>query len=179
MKSEFEHRCFDLFSSDELLFAETFLCKKIQFDSFQEELVTLRFNETAPISEKKDFPKTSFIRTCSAYLDENGVMRMKGRIDAAMISESAKRPIILDRHHYVTQLIVDYYHRKYKHLHHQTVLNEVKQKFWIPKLRVLLGTIRNNCQKCKNSAAVPKVPEMASLPRSSFYIFWHRLFWSD
>lgn len=74
--------------------------------------------------------------------NENGVMRIKGRLDAAeSISFSAKRPIILDRHHYVTYLIVYFYHQKYKHLHHQTVLNEVNQKYHIPKLRVLLGTI--------------------------------------
>lgn len=162
LKSEFDQRYFDLLSSDELLLAESFLYRKVQYDSFQEELVIIRFNETAPINKQKNFLKDSFIRTCSAYLYENGVMRMRGRIDAAAsISETAKHPIILDRHHYITSLIVNFYHQKYKHLHHQTVLNEIRQKYWIPKLRVVLSVIQNSCQKCKNTAAVPRVPEMA------------------
>lgn len=41
-----------------------------------------------------------------------------------------------------------------------------KKKYKIPSLRVLLGVIRNNCQKCKNTAAVPRIPEMAPLPKA-------------
>lgn len=156
VKSEFDRSNFDLFSSQEIFMAETFLYKKVQYDSFEEALVIVRHNQAVPINQLKELPKDSFLRTCSPYLDEHGVMKVKGRTDAAAISEAAKRPIILDRHHYVTHLIVNFFHKKYKHLHHSTVLNEIRQKFWIPKLRVLLGTIRNNCQKCKNFAAVPR-----------------------
>lgn len=177
LKSEFDCRVFGLLSSNELSLAESFLYKKIQYDCFQEELVIVRHNETVSVDKLKDFPKTSFIRTCSAYLDENGVMRMRTRLDrATAISDSVKCPIILDRRHYGSQLIVDYYHRKYKHLHHQTVLNEINQVFWIPKLRVLLGTIRNNCQKCKNTAALPRIPEMASLPAARLAV--HTRVWT-
>lgn len=163
-KTQIDRRRLGVFSSEELLMAEIFLFKKIQYDCFQEELVILRFNETAPVSQRKDFAKTSVIRTCSAYLDDDGIIRMRGRIDgAAYIPDSAQRPIILDRSHYVTRLLVNFYHEKYKHINHQTVLNEVKQKYWIPKLRVLVNVIRNSCQRCKNTSAVPKIPEMAPL----------------
>ena len=168
---EFDQRCFDVFFQEELLQAEMLLYKKIQYDNFQEELVIIRHNEKASLGQHKDLPKTSTIRLCSAYIDDLGVMRMKGRIDAAMISDTVKRPIILCRHHYVTKLIVHAYHDKYKHRHHQTVLNEVRQKFWIPKLRVLLGVIRNRCQKCKNTAAKPSVPEMAPLPEARLAVY--------
>ncbi len=145
---------------------------------FQEELVIIRHNEKATIEQQKDIPKTSTIRLCSAYIDNLGVMRMKSRIDAATISDSAKRPIILSRHHYVTQLIIYYYHHKYKHQHHQTVLNEIQQKFWIPKLRVLLGAIRNGCQKCKNTAAKRRIPEMATrsetcILHQTIFVCWY------
>lgn len=170
-RATFDVRCFGVFSSEELMMAEVCLYKKIQYDSFQDELVIVRFNDTAPISKQKEFPKTSHIRLCSAYMDDYGVMRMRGRLDAAAITDTVKRPIILSRHHYVTHLIVDFYHHKYKHQHHQTVLNEVNQKYWIPALRVLLGVIRNRCQKCKNTAAVPRVPEMASLPKARLAVY--------
>lgn len=118
---------YGLFSTEELFLAETTLYKHIQFESFREELVIIRWNETARLNKQKEFDKSNFIRMCSPishiYLDEHGVMRMKGRIDAATsISISVKRPIILAKNHYVTKLIVDYYHRKYLHMNYQTVL---------------------------------------------------------
>lgn len=64
---------------------------------------------------------------------------MRGRIDAALISDTAKRPIILGRHHYVTHLIVNYYHKKYKHLNHHTVLNEVQKKIQNSIIACLAG----------------------------------------
>lgn len=171
-KLRLQERSLDIFSSDELLAAENVLYRQAQYDCFNEEILIVRWNETAPLDKHKDFDKTSIIRTCSPYLDEFGVLRVMGRLDNAhSISESAKRPIILARDHYITRLIVDWYHRKYRHLHHQTVLNEIRQKFWIPKLRMLLNGIRNSCPKCKNTAAVPRIPEMGAIPKARLAVF--------
>lgn len=171
-KSKIEQRHFGPFSSEELVLAESLIYRKAQYDSFQDELVIVRHNRTAPVDKQKEFDKRSVIRTCSAYLDENDVMRIMGRIDACTsVSISAKRPIILDKHHHVTNLIVYFYHKKYKHLNHQTVLNEIKQKFWIPGLRSIINSMRNNCQQCKNRAAVPKIPEMAPLPPERLAVY--------
>lgn len=70
----------------------------------------------------------------------------------------------MPRDHRITKLIVDEYHRKYHHLNHQTTLNELNQKYFIPSLRrALKSVIHNICQRCKNDRATPKVPEMADL----------------
>lgn len=167
-----QERSFGVLSSIEYLVAENYLYRQVQYDCFKEEILIVRWNATAPLAKQKDFDKASIIRTCSPFLDEFGVLRVMGRLDNAhSISDSAKRPIILARNHYVTRLIVDWYHRKNHHLHHQTVLNEVRQRFWIPKLRVVLNSIRGNCQKCKNSAATPRVPEMGLLPKARLAVF--------
>lgn len=164
-KSRIEQRNSGPFSSEELILAESFIYRKAQYDSFQDELVIIRHNATATVDKQKEFDKNSVIRTCSAYLDENGVMRIMGRIDACTsVSTSTKRPIILDKNHHVTRLIAHFYHKKYKHLNHQTVLNEMRQKYWIPSLRSVINGMRTSCQKCKNSSALPQIPEMAPLP---------------
>jgi transposase InsO family protein len=64
----------------------------------------------------------------------------------------------------VTFLIVRYYHDRYAHQNNELVLNEVRQKFWIPDLRVVLKKVRNSCQFCKNYNAKPSPPEMGNLP---------------
>ncbi|XP_037025620.1 uncharacterized protein LOC119066997 [Bradysia coprophila] len=171
-KSMAEQRYFGPLSSEELTLAESLIYRQVQYDSFQDELVIIRHNATAPIDKQKEFEKSSVIRTCSAYLDENSVMRVMGRIDACQsVSVSMKRPIILDKSHHVTRLIVHFYQKQYKHMNHQTVLNEMKQKYWIPSLRSLVKNVRTDCQKCKNSAALPQIPEMAPLPPERLAIY--------
>lgn len=172
LKLKIPDRACGILSSNELLAAENSLYRQIQYDCFKEEIMIVRYNDSATLDKQKDFDKSSIIRTCSPYLDEFGVLRVKGRLDNAhSINESAKRPIILAKDHFVTRLIVFWYHCQYRHLHHQTVLNEVRQKFWIPKLRVVLNGIRNSCQKCKNSSAVPRMPEMGAIPKSRLAVF--------
>ncbi|XP_037051788.1 uncharacterized protein LOC119085478 [Bradysia coprophila] len=167
MKTKRGQRLAGVFSSKELLCAESFLYKSVQQSAFGDEIAIIQYNVGATADKQKEFPTASVIRTTSAYIDDIGVMRVRGRIDAATsISDTMKRPIILDRHHYVTHLIVDFYHRKYKHLNNQTVLNEIRQFFYIPRLRVLLNQVRHNCQMCKNRLMKPKVPEMAPLPEA-------------
>lgn len=146
--------------------AENQLYRQVQKDRFMDEMVIIRHNESCPIEKRTEFDKDSILKTCSPYIDEFGVLRMRGRTDAARhMSDQAKRPILLPRDHRITKLIVYQYHRKYHHMNHQTTLNELNQKYAITSLRrALKNVIHNLCQRCKNDRANPKVPPMADLP---------------
>lgn len=144
--------------------AETWLIRQVQAEAFPEELATL--------STGKYVEKSSVLYNCSPYIDSEGIIRMKGRIDCiADVEINTKRPIILPKHHNVTQLIVGSYHKRYHHRNHETVVNEVRQKYFIPNLRTLLKRIIRTCQRCKNATAVPNPPEMAQLPSSRLAAF--------
>lgn len=157
---------------EELINSENCLYQRAQRDCFFDEILVLKHNETVSLAERKQFDKSSELRTLSPYLDENNVLRMRGRIDSAtVISHDTKRPIILPRRHQITKLLVDHYHRQYKHLNHQTALNEIRQRYVIPALRVVMKQIRTSCQKCKNSKAMPRIPEMAELPPARLAAF--------
>lgn len=60
---------------------------------------------------------------------------------------------------------------KYHHHNNATQLNEIRQVYAIPKLRVQLKTITKNCQDCKINHAIPKPPQMASLPPARLATF--------
>lgn len=126
----------------------------------------IRNNEPLDVKRRKELHRSSVIRFCSPYLDEAGLLRVKGRIDAAKsISFNTKRPIILPRHNHITKLLILSYHQKFHHVNHQNTLNQIKQTFHIPALRVALkSVIQNLCQRCKNDKAKPVIPEMAELP---------------
>lgn len=111
----------------------------------------------------------------------DGVLRIKGRTGAitnmvadipnGLISMFANQPTILPHDHYVTALLVRSYHEKYWHLHHETVVNEMRQLYHIPKLRQLLKKVVKTCARCKLLTAKPIIPEMAELPQGRLMPF--------
>ncbi|XP_068148385.1 uncharacterized protein, partial [Drosophila tropicalis] len=107
-----------------------------QEEEFPEEIRCL--NQGHGITNRK-----SKLFKCTPYLDELGVLRIKGRIDRIEgVAMDTKRPIILPQKHRVTFLIVEYYHRKNYHLHNEIVVNEVRQRYWITGLRALAFVAR-------------------------------------
>ncbi|XP_055906424.1 uncharacterized protein LOC129941741 [Eupeodes corollae] len=64
----------------------------------------------------------------------------------------------------MTRLIALDYHEQYKHQHHESALNKIRQRFYIPNLRNVFNSVRRHCQYCKNGRAQPLPPMMAQLP---------------
>uniref|UniRef100_A0A182NGH9 DUF5641 domain-containing protein n=1 Tax=Anopheles dirus TaxID=7168 RepID=A0A182NGH9_9DIPT len=83
---------------------------------------------------------SSLLRKRSPYMDRDGILRVKGRIDAcSFVSDETKRPIILPKTHFVTDLIIDRFHRKYRHANHFTVMNEVRQS-WLIEVEFIINS---------------------------------------
>lgn len=117
-------------------------------------------------------PKSSSIYQLCPFLDEHDVMRMRGRTAACpYIDKEAINPIILPRDNQVTKLIVDHYHRMYHHQNHTTVLNELRQRYVISRLKATLNKIRRDCQQCKNDRVRPLAPIMSDLPLARLAAF--------
>ncbi|XP_055584776.1 uncharacterized protein LOC129737641 [Uranotaenia lowii] len=73
--------------------------------------------------------------------------------------------------HYVTELIIDYYHRKYHHCNAETVVNEIRQYFIVAQLRPTVKKIARRCQHCKVYRPQPQTPRMAPLPEARLASF--------
>ncbi|XP_055526976.1 uncharacterized protein LOC129719610 [Wyeomyia smithii] len=81
-----------------------------------------------------------------------------------MLHRDTKYPIILPKDQWVTKLLVESYHVRFLHGNHETVVNEIRQRYWIPRLRVVVAKVAKQCQICRNGKAVPQAPVMAPLP---------------
>ncbi|XP_064551490.1 uncharacterized protein LOC135437482 isoform X1 [Drosophila montana] len=113
--------------------AENLLIRRAQCEAFPDE-VRASYNE-------ESVGHRSEIRGLAPYLDDNGVLRAYGRIDAALcIPHSARRPIILSHRHALTELIVYHYHVKMKHQNVDATMGDIRTRFWITKLRRVLPT---------------------------------------
>jgi hypothetical protein len=139
-------------TAKELYDAEIFILKKIQADSFAQEIFDLKHKNSNLNSKslKKGISKSSFIYTLCPWIDNEGLLRVRGRLDAVpSMSSEFKRPIILGRDHYATLLIVRAYHNHFHHQGIETVVNEVRQKFWVPRLRAVVNKVRLSCAICR------------------------------
>ncbi|XP_073821618.1 uncharacterized protein [Musca autumnalis] len=132
--------------------AKLVLYKYAQKSCFPDEIWCLKNN--------RPLEKGSKLKPMNIYLDENEVLRVSGR--AEMLS--CNNAIILPNSHYITFLVVQFYHQKFHHCMHEAVMSNIKSEFYIPRLRALYKSVRRKCQQCKNLAAVPCPPQMAALP---------------
>ncbi|XP_062711976.1 uncharacterized protein LOC115267455 [Aedes albopictus] len=151
---------------EELRRAETILWRQAQWDSFPDEMSALTNNvERQPGGPISVVKKCSPIYKSSPVLDDEGVLRMDGRLANADESSFDKRhPIILSRSHEVTQKLIQYYHEQFGHANLETVFNEMRQRFQIPKMRPAIQQVVSKCVWCKVNKCRSLSPRMAPLP---------------
>ncbi|XP_070067109.1 uncharacterized protein [Drosophila virilis] len=151
------------------------ITKKVRLDgglNLQKTLLLKRSNEMDVIfiricQEEEFYSEITCLRSgrrfkCSPYVDDSGILRIKGRIDNIEDVEVCKRPIILPRRHQLTYLLVEFYHRRYHQ--QQIVVNELRQRYWVCGLRALVREVSNTCPACRIRRARPKPPGMGDLP---------------
>ncbi|CAL8128201.1 unnamed protein product [Orchesella dallaii] len=136
-------------TAEELAEAENFLIKEVQRHVF--------LCKGALHNDKK-------MRQLSPYFDEDGILRARGRIDNSKVSIDIRRPIILPSQHRLTDLIVDCEHRRNAHTGQDTVLNNLRKKFWIIDGRQVIRRCWSRCDHCRLQRAKPIIPEMGVLP---------------
>ncbi|XP_055591140.1 uncharacterized protein LOC129743191 [Uranotaenia lowii] len=152
-------------TSEHLRKAEQTLWKVAQAE-FGEEIAVLNYNKNVTLEKKRKIKKSSPIASYNAFLDEAGVLRVSGRLEAAdWLPYDAKYPIILPKNHRITVLLLDWMHRKHHHANNETVTNEIRQRFRIPRLRVQVQFAKKNCMWCRVYTTVPAAPIMGPLPR--------------
>ncbi|XP_058467437.1 uncharacterized protein LOC131439240 [Malaya genurostris] len=152
-------------TTEELQTGECYLYRRAQIEAYPEEIAILLKAQEYPEEPRKQIPKNSELYQLSPVLDRYGVVRMQGRTrHCVYATEDAKNPIVMPRDHYITTLIIAYYHNKYHPQNHETTVNELRQKYKIARLRVCYAKVRRQCQRCKNDSAVPYPPIMADLP---------------
>ncbi|XP_046383976.1 uncharacterized protein LOC124154345 [Ischnura elegans] len=123
------------------------------------------FNELHDLQRKNQVSSKSSLKMLHAFLDENNVIRVGGRISSSNISYSQKHPIVLPPKHHLTKLIVMQEHIRLLHAGPQLLLSSIRQRFWPLSGRNLCRQIVHQCTRCfrSNPKAVPQL--MGNLPR--------------
>lgn len=123
------------------------------------------FDEIEALKSGLPVNKASPLYKLNPIIDDEGVMRLGGRIDyAECVPTATKRPIILPKGHAISRLIVRHFHELHYHHNFEATICSIRYKFWIPSVRRLLRSVKVDCQFCKNISAIPETPLMGQLP---------------
>ncbi|KAL9977059.1 hypothetical protein ACROYT_G014423 [Oculina patagonica] len=154
-KAEFE----DL-TTAELKNAENLWLQSVQASSFADELAFLTRKDP------KLTPPTR-VSQFGLFLDDDGIIKCKGRITNAPLSVSTKTPILLPSKHAFTNLTVKHIHDLVKHSGIRDTLTTLRERFWILRGRETVKKIIRHCVVCRRFNAAPcKPPPFADLPNT-------------
>ncbi|XP_018364037.1 PREDICTED: uncharacterized protein LOC108761807 [Trachymyrmex cornetzi] len=145
-------------STEELRRAETTICRMVQQECFPRELHNLKRQELVH--------SNSPIAALNPFLDEEGIIRVGGRIKRADVPADQKHPIVLPTRHHITEILLAQEHKKLHHCGSQQLLNAVRTRYWPLSGRRETRKVGRKCIPCFRYR--PNIPEliMADLPES-------------
>ena len=158
---------------EELHQAELAIVRAVQEKSFSKEIQLLRnFKEQSSTDRnhvrqrKTVMKKTSSLFRLDPFLDNEGILRVGGRLSRSSIPLHVKHPAILPRKGHVTALVIKHYHQRIRHQGRGMTLNELRANgFWIVGGSSAVARYISDCLPCRKLRASPQDQKMADQPQ--------------
>lgn len=130
----------------------------IQRNTFGDEINALKKQEN--ISSK------SKLRSLHPFIDQNGLLRVGGRLDNSDLPFSKKHPIILVGNNEFTRLLIRFTHTQYLHAGFTLLSSIISQKYWVIGARDVIRKIVFQCTICFRQKSQMSKQIMGNLPLS-------------
>ncbi|XP_017468483.1 PREDICTED: uncharacterized protein LOC108360631 [Rhagoletis zephyria] len=144
-------------TTNELLRAHNALVRKAQTASYAPEIRSLRQGKQLLVSHK--------LAMLSPFIDGNDVLRVGGRITNADVNYDQKHPIILNKDHQLTKLIINDYHVRNLHAGNRQLLYLLGIRYWIPRGTIAIKRCIYKCTVCMRQRGIPHQQQMGTIPR--------------
>ena len=106
------------------------------------------------------------LKKLSPYTDSDGIVRVDGRADKALVSYETRHPALLPREHWISLLITRHIHQC-GHTAVAATVAKTRKRFWIlqalPNLLDLAKTVKFRCVFCSEMQAMTESQVMADL----------------
>ena len=144
-----------------------------QNEAFREEIQLLRgVNVKLQVADQdvnkdkiKTMKKSSSLYKLDPFLDEDGVLRVGGRLGKSSDPYDVKHPVILPKKGHVTNLILCHYHQLVKHQGRGITQNEIRSSgYWIVGGSSVVSNHISKCVSCRKLRGSPQEQKMANLP---------------
>ncbi|XP_062600292.1 uncharacterized protein LOC134261921 [Saccostrea cucullata] len=139
--------------------AESLIIKEVQSEMFPDEIECIRLY--------KKLPKESKIVIFDPFIDENGLMRVGGRLRHAKIPADERHPIIIPGKHHVALLLIRHYHEKIKHQGRHFTSGAIRSAgYWIIGEKRQVSSVLEKCVICRKLRGQNEHQKMADLPEN-------------
>lgn len=120
--------------------------------------------ELNELEQKKGVSRKSTIANLNPFIDNQGILRVGGRMGHATVAYDSKHQMILAPSHQLTQLIIEDIHQRTLHGGAQLMLGLLRKRFWIVNGRNIIRKIVHNCVTCTRHKARTATQLMGNLP---------------
>ena len=133
------------------------LLRNSQIESFGQTYQALAAGKPMAVSDH--------LNKLSPFLDDQNLMRLKGRLRHADASYEMKHPILLSAKHPIVRKLIEDAHESNYHEGTEYVRSILQQNYWINELRNALRNVKLKCVKCRKHHVGGVQPFMADLPK--------------
>ena len=142
-------------SINELQNAKMMAIKMVQKKEYASEIDELVKGEKVKRNSK--------IYKLDPFIDENGIIRVKGRLENSHLSFETKHPMIIPKGSFAKMLIV-FQHDFLKHAGVDTLVSTLREEYWIVSCRRIAKTVCKECTICKVIDSRPCNEDASPLP---------------
>ena len=136
---------------------ETAVIKLYQRRAFQKEISTLENGKT--ISGQGTIFKLD------SFLDNDGVLRVSGRINKANLNYRLKHPVLLPKEGHINHAIIRDHHEKIAHADWGMTINEIRNhEYWIINCTSTVKSVISKCVECRKLHGKICQQKMGNLP---------------
>ncbi|XP_055381380.1 uncharacterized protein LOC129611975 [Condylostylus longicornis] len=121
-------------------------------------------HEIFQLQKRKVINGNSSLSKLSPFLDENGILRMAGRLRHSELNYNERFPIILPDKSPFVRLLLEKVHRETLHGGAQLMLNVLNRNYWIIGARNQIRQVIHKCITCYKQRAAVQTQLMGDLP---------------
>lgn len=151
-----EDRVVGVLKSHELDKALNYWIVNVQREHFSDEILR--------IQNKESVLNRSRLRDLCPFLDENGLLRVGGRLLKADVSKDKKFPLVLPGNCRLSELIIDAVHKRNLHCGPQQLIALLRERFWILRARDVVRKYLHKCVTCRRNSGRTLEQVMGVLP---------------
>ncbi|XP_058814538.1 uncharacterized protein LOC131678408 [Topomyia yanbarensis] len=140
---------------EELERSKGLLLRLVQSESYLQEIKDLHTGKLVS-------PRST-VRALNPFQDEQGLLRVGGRLQHSNEPYESKHPILIPGNHPFTKLLARHYHHKLLHGGPRLMLAVIREQYWPVNGKRLLHGIIRSCYNCTRTNPTVKQP-MGQLP---------------
>ena len=142
----------------ELQEAEKTIIRCLQYEHFREELQILcnlnvtngETNRNQARKRNQALRKTSSLYKLDPFVDDDGIIRVGGRIRRADTPVDLKHPVIIPRKGHLTELLIQHHHLRVNHMGRGMTHNELRQSgYWLINGSSKVARFISSCVTCR------------------------------